>query len=50
MAIKGKRSGATEKPAWIKQHMRTSIGRSTNTAPKNKDKRRSWKKYRGQGN
>jgi hypothetical protein len=28
---------------------RTSIGKSKNTKPKNKHKRKSWKKYRGQG-
>jgi hypothetical protein len=28
---------------------RTSIGSSKNTRPKNKHKRRIWKKYRGQG-
>lgn len=28
---------------------RTSIGRSKNTRPRNKQKRMSWKKYRGQG-
>lgn len=31
------------------KHMRTSIGSSPNTAPKNKSKKRSYKKYRGQG-
>ena len=31
------------------QHLRTSIGRSANTRPTNKHKRRSFKKYRGQG-
>lgn len=30
-------------------HQKTSIGRSPNTAPKNKAKKRSFKKYRGQG-
>lgn len=30
-------------------HRRTSIGRSANTRPTNKHKRRSYKKYRGQG-
>lgn len=30
-------------------HRTTSIGRSTNSRPKNKQARRSWKKYRGQG-
>ena len=28
---------------------RTSIGKSRNTKPKNKHKKKSWKKYRGQG-
>ena len=28
---------------------RTSIGKSRNTRPLNKHKRRGWKKYRGQG-
>ncbi len=28
---------------------RTSIGHSSRSQPKNKHKRRSWKKYRGQG-
>ena len=28
---------------------RTSIGRSKNTRPKNKHKKKCWKKYRGQG-
>jgi|TARA_R100000781_G_C4076914_1_gene126404 hypothetical protein len=28
---------------------RTSIGQSSRSKPKNKHKRRSWKKYRGQG-
>lgn len=30
-------------------HRVTSIGRSTNSRPKNKHARRNWKKYRGQG-
>ena len=29
---------------------RTSIGRSVRSRPKNKNKKRSYKKYRGQGN
>tara|TARA_R110002074_G_scaffold270117_1_gene441864 strand:- start:309 stop:455 length:147 start_codon:yes stop_codon:yes gene_type:complete len=33
----------------MKRHMKTSIGRSTNTSPKNKNKKRDWKAYRGQG-
>ena len=28
---------------------RTSIGNSTGSNPKNKNKKRTWKKYRGQG-
>lgn len=32
-----------------KKHMRTSIGKSVNTSPKNKSKKRNYKKYRGQG-
>lgn len=27
----------------------TSIGKSVRSIPKNKNKRRSWKRYRGQG-
>jgi hypothetical protein len=33
----------------VKKHQATSIGSSNNSRPKNKDKRQSWKKYRGQG-
>jgi len=32
-----------------KVEKRTSIGKSKNTKPKNKYKRKGWKKYRGQG-
>lgn len=28
---------------------KTSIGKSTNSWPKNKNRRRHWKRYRGQG-
>jgi hypothetical protein len=28
---------------------RTSIGKSKNSRPKNKHRKKSWKKYRGQG-
>ena len=28
---------------------RTSIGKSSNSRPTNKHKKKSWKKYRGQG-
>jgi|TARA_R110000868_G_scaffold222174_1_gene474051 hypothetical protein len=44
-----KKSSGKDKPAYIKQHMRTSIGQSVNSSPKNKSKRRSFKRYRGQG-
>ena len=37
-----------EKPEGSK-HLRTSIGRSPNSRPTNKHKRRGFKKYRGQG-
>jgi hypothetical protein len=30
-------------------HTRTSIGRSANSRPKNKQKRRQWKAYNKQG-
>ena len=33
----------------ITRHMQTSIGHSINTNPKNKHKRRNYRKYRGQG-
>ena len=32
-----------------KRPKRTSIGQSNHTRPKNKHKRRIWKRYRGQG-
>ena len=31
------------------QKKRTSIGKSRRSTPKNKHKKKSWKKYRGQG-
>tara|TARA_Y100000114_G_scaffold40214_1_gene35768 strand:+ start:600 stop:746 length:147 start_codon:yes stop_codon:yes gene_type:complete len=33
----------------MQSHVRTSIGSSINTRPKNKHKKRSFKVYRGQG-
>jgi len=44
----GKAKGAT---AWHPEgnKKRTSIGKSVRSFPKNKHKKRSWKKYRGQG-
>jgi hypothetical protein len=48
MATKTKGIGVSEwMPLGIKHA--TSIGRGANSKPKNKHKRRSWKKYRGQG-
>lgn len=44
-----KKTMGSGKPAHIQQHMRTSIGDSFNSRPKNKHKRRSFKAYRGQG-
>jgi len=32
-----------------KPHVMTSIGKSANSKPTNKHKRRAWKAYRGQG-
>jgi hypothetical protein len=32
-----------------KVNKRTEIGKSRQSRPKNKNKRRNWKKYRGQG-
>jgi len=48
MASKSKGVGVSEwKP--LKITHRTSIGDGPNSKPLNKHKRRSWKKYRGQG-
>jgi len=48
MAMKSKGVGVSEwKP--LKITHRTSIGNGSNSKPSNKHKRRSWKKYRGQG-
>jgi len=33
----------------FKVKKRTAIGNSVRSRPKNKNKRRNWKKYRGQG-
>ena len=46
MAVQSK-SGV--KATLNESHRRTSIGRSANTRPKNKHKRRAFKKSRGQG-
>ena len=42
------RKVATIKPP-SQRHRSTSIGRGAGSRPNNKNKRRSWKKYRGQG-
>jgi hypothetical protein len=48
MAVKARGVGVSEwQPIKIKH--RTSIGNGPNSKPANKRKRRSWKRYRGQG-
>jgi len=48
MATKSNGVGVSEwQPLKIKH--RTSIGNGPDSKPSNKNKRRSWKKYRGQG-
>jgi len=49
MAARSAKKSGTEKRAINSPHLRTSIGKSVNTRPKNKSKRRSFKSYRGQG-
>jgi hypothetical protein len=44
-----KRNASENAPDPANQHLRTSIGRSVNTRPLNKHKRRDFKPYRGQG-
>jgi hypothetical protein len=39
--------GVSRRPP-LRKHV-TSIGNSVRSMPKNKHKRKSWKKYRGQG-
>jgi len=43
MAVKGVKQGHSS------PHSRTSIGKSPNSKPKNKSKRRQWKAYNKQG-
>jgi hypothetical protein len=43
MAVKGVKQGHSN------PHSRTSIGKSSNSRPKNKSKRRQWKAYNKQG-
>jgi len=43
MAVKGIKQGHSN------AHTRTSIGKSVNSKPKNKHKRRQWKAYNKQG-
>ena len=49
LQVEVKKSSGTNKPAWVKQHMRTGIGQSIKSKKKNKYKRLSFKRYRGQG-
>ncbi|CAB4167904.1 hypothetical protein UFOVP1292_31 [uncultured Caudovirales phage] len=44
----GRRS-STAKKVISDKHLRTSIGNSPNSRPKNKSKKRDFKPYRGQG-
>lgn len=46
---KAKISGSKGTKLNSQPHRTTSIGNSVNTHPSNKHKRRSYKKYRGQG-
>jgi len=46
---KGPRSGIGEKAPRIKHKHRTSDGSSPFSRPRNKHKKRNFKKYRGQG-
>ena len=43
MTVKGVKQGHSS------SHARTSIGKSPNSKPKNKSKRRQWKAYNKQG-
>ncbi len=47
MAKKAKQTLLTAKREPVKK--RTSMGDSVRSRPKNKNKKRNWKKYRGQG-
>jgi hypothetical protein len=44
-----KKDIGTNKKVELNKHQQTSIGHSNNTNPKNKHKKKNWKKYRGQG-
>ena len=41
--------GSVQTKRYNTKPKRTSIGRSKNSKPKNKHKKKGWKKYRGQG-
>lgn len=43
------RKSSNAKKVISDKHLRTSIGRSSNSRPKNKSKKRDFKQYRGQG-
>ena len=49
MAKKARGWSAVEYKKKNTSKKRTSIGKSTSSRPKNKYKKRGWKKYRGQG-
>ena len=49
MAKRKSAFGLSQIKRWKTIPKRTSIGRSKNSRPTNKHKRKSWKKYRGQG-
>jgi|TARA_R110000822_G_scaffold1244_7_gene5570 hypothetical protein len=46
---KASKSTSGQKKVISEQHLRTSIGQSVNTRPKNKSKKRDFKPYKGQG-
>ena len=48
MASKTRGIGVSEWKPFAVKHA-TGIGHGPNSKPKNKNKRRSWKRYRGQG-
>ena len=45
-----KKTAFSRETAWTKgKPKKTSIGKSSNSRPTNKHKKKNWKKYRGQG-
>ena len=49
MAKKARGWSAVEYKKKNTSKKRTSIGKSSSSRPKNKNKKKSWKRYRGQG-